>query len=91
MATLITTPVIAAAFRLATTLPARTHRRQDQAEVEQVYRPRIETQRIRREQIRRWLGEKPTPTRKEMGTRLGISDIAIGNYIRAMRAEGEKI
>jgi hypothetical protein len=83
---IVTTPAIAAAFRLATTLPTRRHAWSPPTYNYVGSVPRLKTER-RRAQIRLWLREKPTPTYSEMAARLDISRTAVADHVRAIKHE----
>lgn len=83
---LITTPAIAAAFRLAATLPRTVHYAKPRPQRKPGGAPPREISARRREQIRRWL-EEGTMTWRDMHTALGISKVALHKHIKAIRNE----
>lgn len=78
----ITTPALAAAFRLATSRPVHRHEWRPPADTQQ---PTRSDGRARREQVRELLDQK-IPQRK-IAQLLHVSHTTVVNHVRAIKAE----
>lgn len=84
MATVITTPALAAHHRLLEQLPVHRHEQRPPAPPAYEGRPPFARTVRRRAQIRRWLAQKVPPKQVEMARRLGITRLTVSRHIDAI-------
>lgn len=86
----ITTPALAAHYRLMQQLPVRTHKRPEQPDESDKLNPAAATTLYRRKLIEGWLAMPEGPTQYEMGQRLGITRRSVQYHVQAIRDGGRK-